>query len=197
MSKGKPDMRRAPLVASAVILVFGLSACSGVQKQLVGEKSSPDEFRVASQAPLSLPPDFRLRPPEPGAVRPQSGTTTQQARQSVFRLNSAGTPSRVYGAEGRQSAGEQALVSRVGSQRVDPKIRQIVDLETDQINEESGSLLETLIFWRDEEPSGTLVDASAEAQRLRLNRSLNRPVNAGETPTIKRRERGLLEGIFD
>ena len=36
-----------------------------------------------------------------------------------------------------------------------------------------------------------------ESDRLRENRALNRPVNTGETPVIKRRQRGLLEGVFD
>ena len=59
---------RLVLVASAV---FALTACEGVKKQFGLTKQSPDEFRVVARAPLSLPPDFTLRPPEPGAVRPQ------------------------------------------------------------------------------------------------------------------------------
>src|SRR3546814_5174685 len=45
---------------------------------------SPDEFRVVSRAPLTLPPDYNLRPPEPGAPRPQVGTPSQQAERAVF-----------------------------------------------------------------------------------------------------------------
>ncbi len=192
-------MRRAASVAGAAVLVFGLAACSGVQKQLGMGKQSPDEFRVASQAPLSLPPDYRLRPPEPGAPRPQEGTPTQQARSSVFRLDGANgaTPVRAYGAPGGQSAGEVALTQRAGANRVDPQIRQLVELETRQINEDSTTFLDTLIFWRDPEPTGDVVDAEAESDRLRENRALNRPVNTGETPVIKRRQRGILEGVFD
>ncbi|MDJ0945832.1 MAG: DUF3035 domain-containing protein [Kiloniellales bacterium] len=192
-------MRRAAFVAGAAFLVFGLAACSGVQKQLGMGKQSPDEFRVASQAPLSLPPDYRLRPPEPGAVRPQEGTPTQRARSSVFKLNGAdgATPVRVYGAQGAQSAGERALTQRAGADRVDPQIRQMVELETEQINEDSNTFLDNLIFWRDPEPTGNVVDARAESDRLRENRALNRPVNTGETPVIKRRQRGILEGVFD
>ncbi len=192
-------MRRAAFVAGAAFLVFGLAACSGVREQLGGGKQSPDEFRVASQAPLSLPPDYRLRPPEPGAPRPQEGTPTQRARSSVFKLEGTGsaTPVRAYGTPGGQSAGEMALTQRAGATRVDPQIRQLVELETEQINEDSTTFLDTLIFWRDPDPQGDLVDARAESDRLRENRALNRPVNTGETPVIKRRQRGLLEGVFD
>ena len=73
---------RLVLVASAVL---ALTACEGVKKQFGLAKQSPDEFRVVARAPLSLPPDFTLRPPEPGAVRPQEWTTAQQARKAIFQ----------------------------------------------------------------------------------------------------------------
>ena len=193
-------MRRAAFVACAGALVFGLAACSGVKKQLGMGKQSPDEFRVASQAPLSLPPDYRLRPPEPGAVRPQEGTPTQQARNSVFRLNKTdggATPVRAYASQGTQSAGELALTQRAGANRVDPQIRQMVELETKQLNEDSTTFIDSLLFWREPLPPGNVVDARAESDRLRENRALNRPANTGETPIIKRRARGILEGVFD
>lgn len=192
-------MRRAALVACAGVLVFALAACSGVRNQLGMGKQAPDEFRVTSQAPLSLPPDYRLRPPEPGAVRPQEGTPTQQARRSVFKLDGAEgtTPVRAYGGGGAQSAGELALTQRAGANRVDPKIRQLVEVESDQLNDEATTFIDTLLFWREPLPPGSVVDARAESDRLRENRALNRPANAGETPIIKRRQRGILEGIFD
>ena len=43
-------------------------------------KRAPDEFAVVRRAPLIVPPDFDLRPPDPGAPRPNIGTTADQAR---------------------------------------------------------------------------------------------------------------------
>ena len=34
-------------------------------------------------APLTMPPDFNLRPPQPGAARPQEKSSEQQARQAI------------------------------------------------------------------------------------------------------------------
>ena len=60
-----------------------LSAC-GDFKQLIGmDQPMPDEFAVESRAPLTVPPDFDLRPPEPGAPRPQEKTPEQQAEQAM------------------------------------------------------------------------------------------------------------------
>lgn len=64
-----------------------LSGCTGF-KQMIGlEQAPPDEFAVESRAPLTIPPDFSLRPPEPGAPRPQEASTATKAQQEV---NAAG-----------------------------------------------------------------------------------------------------------
>ena len=43
-------------------LIMALCAC-GITKEKLGlEKSSPDEMSVVSRAPLSIPPEFGMRP---------------------------------------------------------------------------------------------------------------------------------------
>jgi hypothetical protein len=54
-----------------------------------------------------------------------------------------------------------------------------------------------LMFWQEEVPPGTIIDASKESRRLRENASLNDPAVKGATPVIERREKGFLEGIFN
>ncbi|RYE94373.1 MAG: DUF3035 domain-containing protein [Oxalobacteraceae bacterium] len=53
--------------------VLGLGACSGdeLTRTFGLTRDAPDEFQVTTRAPLSMPPDFSLRPPRPGASRPQ------------------------------------------------------------------------------------------------------------------------------
>lgn len=60
------------LFAVAFVSVAGmLSACSNMKKSLGIESSAPDEFMVTTRAPLTLPPDFDLRPVSSGnAVSP-------------------------------------------------------------------------------------------------------------------------------
>jgi Protein of unknown function (DUF3035) len=60
-----------------------LSGCTDLKRSIGLEKTSPDEFAVESRAPLTMPPDFDLRPPQPGAARPQEKSADQQARQVI------------------------------------------------------------------------------------------------------------------
>ncbi len=179
------------------VMVLALSACSGVRKQLGLTKQSPDEFKVVSQAPLTLPPDYTLRPPQPGIPRPQVGTTSQQAKNAIFRLEQPqpGTLEPTIESDGR-SLGELSLLKAAGAGQSDPNIRRILDAETLRINAEGDDFLEALVFWRKPQAAGEIVDATEEAKRLRENAALGKSVTDGETPTIERKRKALLEGLF-
>ena len=192
-------MRREVMLRFSLIaaMVLALSACADVKKQLGLTKQSPDEFKVVSQAPLALPPDYSLRPPEPGIPRPQEGTTSQQAKNAVFRLQQpeAGTLEPKLESDGRSLA-ELSLLKAAGADQADPNIRRIIDAETLRLNAEDNDFLEALGFWRDPQAAGEIVDADAEAKRLRENAALGKSVTDGETPTIERKRRAPLEGLF-
>lgn len=187
--------RLLPLLALAI----GLSACSSVRETFdTTRKTPPDEFRVVRQAPLSLPPNYGLRPPDPGAPRPQTGTTTDQARSAVFRQDESATAAAAAAAaaSSSRSAGEQALLAKAGAEEVDPAIRQQINQESQQLASQQASFVESLIFWREPEEAGEIIDPQAEQQRLRENEALGQPPTAGDTPVIERRRRAIFEGIF-
>ncbi len=96
---------------AALAGVLGLAACSGdeLTRTFGLTRDAPDEFQVTTRAPLSMPPDFSLRPPQPGAQRPQEMTQQQQAEAALV-------PDTVMmGAQsGPTSAGQQALVQEAG-----------------------------------------------------------------------------------
>jgi hypothetical protein len=74
------------LVAASTLCLAGASLIAGCTdfKRAVGlEPTLPDEFAVESRAPLTIPPDFELRPPQPGATRPQEKSADQQAKQLI------------------------------------------------------------------------------------------------------------------
>jgi len=70
-----------PLLCLAGALVT--SGCTDLKRAIGLERAPPDEFAVESRAPLTMPPDFDLRPPQPGAPRPQEKSSDQQARQAI------------------------------------------------------------------------------------------------------------------
>ncbi len=179
----------AALIALAVLA----TGCGNVQRSLGLEKTPPDEFAVVRNAPLTLPPDYQLRPPSPGAPRPTEATLRHQAATAVFEGNGGGR--RAVGA-GNETTGELALLQQADALDADPAIRQKVDRDFSVYVEEQDGFFESLLFWREEGPLGDVVDAESESRRLRENAALGRPVTEGETPTIERREKALLEGIF-
>ena len=173
-----------------------LSACEQAKQAIGLGKNPPDEFQVVAQAPLSMPQDFNLPTPTPGAPRPQEGSPELNA-QNALLANTASGGTAPAATDTTQSSGEQALLQTAGATTTpDPNIRNVVDQEAAADAASSQSLMDRLAFWRTPEPAGTIVDPQAEQQRLQQNAALGQPVTAGATPTIKRKKKALLEGIF-
>lgn len=180
------------LIVPAVLLAAStLSACTDVKRSLGYEKQAPDEFQVVQRAPLSMPPDFSLRPPQPGAVRPQEGTVRDQARQVLTGLRTS-TPI----STDNRSSGDIAMMKRVGADSIQPDIRVIVNKETQALADADKSFQDRIMFWRKPEPPGTAVDAAKETQRIRENQALGKSVSEGDTPQVERRKKAWLEGVF-
>ncbi|HET6223803.1 MAG TPA: DUF3035 domain-containing protein, partial [Dongiaceae bacterium] len=98
---------------AAVGLLVALTGCGNQIRESLGlNKQSPDEFAVVAHAPLTLPPDFNLRPPQPGAPRPQEGTTADQARTALF---GNGQDTGIGAPAVDQTGGEVALLQNAGA----------------------------------------------------------------------------------
>jgi len=184
----------AGVALTGALLLSGCGALDGLIPGLGGSnKQAPDEFQVVAQQPLSIPPNADLRPPRPGAPRPQD-TPPQVRAQSLV----SGQPvSAVQAANaGAGSPSEAALLAKAGASSADPNIRSTVNQETGMLAAQNRSLIDDLIFWRKADPPGVVVDPAKEQQRIRETQATGQPVTTGTTPTIERRKRGLLEGIF-
>jgi hypothetical protein len=89
------------------------------------------------------------------------------------------------------------LLARAGADRADPAIRDQIDRETQSLAEADKTFVDRLLFWRKSDPAaGEQLNAPREAQRLREASAEGRPAADGEVPTIRKRQRGWLEGIF-
>jgi Protein of unknown function (DUF3035) len=169
-------------------LALAVSGCSSLRSMVGLDKDPPDEFQVVNRAPLSMPPDYGLRAPQPGASRPQETSSTDQARQIVIDRQ-AGASS-VQPVDGR-SASESALLKKAGALNVNPGIRGEIDTDASMLADADKRWIDSLLFWRKAQPDNSaVVDAEKESARLRENAALNKPANSGETPTIKKKSSG-------
>ena len=99
-------MRKVMIAAAMLTLVAGCGSSRG----LVGG-GGPDALAVGRAAPLVIPPDFALRPPAPGAARPQEADSSTQALQALF------------GGAAPRSASESSTVTQAGGARAQAGIR--------------------------------------------------------------------------
>ncbi len=104
-------MRKFVPLAAGLTCVALLSGC-GAGRSL--DRARPDEFAVARQAPLVIPPDFALVPPQPGAARPQDTAANAQTLDALF------------GGVAARSPAESGVVADAGADNDDPGIRSSV-----------------------------------------------------------------------
>jgi hypothetical protein len=188
-------MRTKLLILLAAGVALSTTGCSSLRSWMGADKVAPDEFRVVTRAPLSLPPDYGLVAPQPGAPRPQETDMRETARQIVVdrQVNNSAQKQETAALQGRDP-GEAALLKRAGAEDAAPDIRATVNRESSKLAAGDDTFVDRLMFWRPKEQPGVIVDADKEAKRLRENTALGRPVTTGETPTISRKGEG--EGLF-
>lgn len=202
------SLRTIPVCAAVLLL----SACSGGSvKQTLGlDHKAPDEFRVVSRPPLSVPPEFTLRPPAPGEEISAGPSAQKQAQSLVLgdsgadtkdldqkaRESTADTAVPAVSSNALPSASESRFISNVGANNADPDIRKKLHEDTlarEQSVEEEGWF--DMLSRKDKpEPQ---VDAKKEAERIKDNKDEGKPVTEGETPTTADpKKQGLLQRLF-
>ena len=188
----KRSLIRSLLVYAAFVLVGGvLSGCDSVRKSFGGGKNAPDEFVVYKRPPLSLPPEYGLRPPTPGESRPQKISPMDQAREAILGKNATQPTTANAG-----SPGLQVLITQTGADKIEPGIRRLVNQESSVLADEDQLFVNKLIFWVDDNSTpGIVVDAKQEQKRIMSNQALGKPINEGEIPEVKRKKarKGLLD----
>jgi hypothetical protein len=89
---------RKVLTALAIAAAVSTSGCAALK----GKRASPDEFAVARNAPLIIPPDFNLAPPVAGTA----GLTPGEAQQQAIDV--------LFGGPAQRSPGETSLLDAAG-----------------------------------------------------------------------------------
>ena len=160
--------RRLAVLSVLAVSTLALSACGSVRQGMGLTKVVPDEFVTVSTAPLTVPPEYGLRPPAPGQPRPQELAPESAARQILLGQRQAVT----------RTPGEQALVVAAGADRADPLARYVIDDEFGDLAHKEESFANRILFWRrDDSASQTptqtqtaqgavTIDAASENARL-------------------------------
>ncbi len=202
---------RTALFFSLLAATLILNGCSSSENNVFGEeKAAPDEFAVYSRAPLSLPPDFGLRPPKPGATRPQTVMPRNEAKEALLSNSVQTQPKPSPESQIDQTPGVRALLINAGAENADPNIRNIVNNETAALSGVGDeNFADSILFWRkgDGGLRGAVIDPAVEERRMRQKQAQGDAIEEeAPSPTIQRRgggesrpedDKGFWGGLFD
>ena len=96
-------------LTTATLVLTGCGTSGGLFN-----RQSPDEYAVTRAAPLVVPPDFALTPPQPGAPAASTETASEQTLRALF------------GGAAPRSPTETSLLNRAGQGRAEAGIRSAV-----------------------------------------------------------------------
>jgi hypothetical protein len=196
---------------AAACSLVALAACSGnsVKDTLGISRKPPDEFRVVSRPPLSVPPQFNLRPPSATDEAPGVAPADKQAQSIItgtapdtqtntFILSPNGdaTAPTTLKSGAKPESPESEFLKKAGADKADPNVRNALVEEhiTTQEKQEDSSWWNVMSTTPDKKES--LVDAKKETQRIEKNEEEGKPVTEGETPEVKGRDTGVLGRIL-
>jgi hypothetical protein len=201
--------KKSALTGAVILLCFMITGCGGQNaRDIIGlGKRAPDEFRVVARPPLSVPPDFTLRPPSSSpAASPLAATNAadRQARNVLTGSEASAAVSPVDTAVGSvssyslESSADSLFLDNAGASAADPTIRaQLAEDLTVTPEEEASS--DYLFDWLapNEAEGEVLVDADAELERLQENERSGKSITEGETPSVEPGGSGPLEQLFN
>lgn len=157
-------MKKSLLILAAGAALAATSACTSSGNG----GSTPNEFRVVTKAPLSVPPEYSLRPPTAGSTTPAEVEAATTGVTTAF-----GT---THGQNA--SASEKALVAAAGANAANGAVRSQVDYEETKAIRKSASITDRVFFWRKDKPEDAASAATDNAtgdQPVTIERSSSGP----------------------
>ncbi len=152
------------LAASAGLLLLAGCGTGGI-----AGRDRPDEFAVARNAPLVIPPDYSLVPPKAGQPTAEGGDARTQALEALF-----GGPS-------PRSQSESSLLNAAGNDRVAAGARSVVG-DPNTIVVDKGAVTQTIVA----APAGPGRDATASTPQSARSESRATPPPRPAAPAAGR-----------
>ncbi len=207
----KPAFLRFALAAVSLLV---LSACGAntVKDTLGLERAPPDEFRVVSRPPLSVPPQFSLRPPSNSDASPNQLSADKKAQgllsgkgdaNGSLTPDTAVMPVTTTASSGKHSAkaiartdgADEQFLKNAGADHADPKVRDSL-VEEKFVIQEQKEEKSWYNFWDGDDKKEPIVDSRKEADRIKKNEDEGKPVTNGATPDVKSDSTGILNDLL-
>jgi hypothetical protein len=188
-------MKKLSNVALLLVLTCAFTACNSNIRHTIGLKRQvPDAFKVVSNPPLSVPPEFSTLPvPQPG--KPVPGQDMQkQAYAALF------PSSHRLDTQAPTSSGESTLLARAKANEADPNIASILNADqraAEQKAAEKNIVERVIAKVSPTNHSEPVVNAPKEKQRIVQNKKEGKPVSSGRVPEVETTSHGgLLKKVF-
>lgn len=165
-------------ILSALTLVFLLTACGNndVRSAMGLKKSAPDEFRVISNPPLSVPPEFSINTPQ------------DHGHSLIDRIENKSF-------ESAPSSEDVNFLRKFGGEEQNSSVKKMIENEYNQekLNKDrKGAIRKALSKINDSKDPA--INPVAERKRISENISAGKAINEGD---VKMRNKSTLERIFD
>ena len=140
-----------PVLTAAVAL--STTACDQTRESLGLKRVQANEFEVMDRQPLSVPPNYSLRPPLPNAPAKTEVTPSEKAKEALLGDQANNET---------KSAAEKDFLKKAKAENVDHAVR--ATLEKEVPAKEEAAPGEALAFWKDgkEKKVGDVIDPRVE-----------------------------------
>ncbi len=179
---------------NSVLVLLGISlitnaSCNGNVRHSIGiNNQSPDAFKVISAPPLTVPPDFSLRPPVDGAKPLQSFNASSQAKKAIFSANKE--------KEIKASNGEKSFLKKANADAINSNITTEIDNEYQEQNrkEKKKTWFGRLFDWINpsKDDSNEVINAIQEKQRIETTQAAGQTVTGKDAKVLKKTNGGGL-----
>ena len=172
------------LIAASALGAMGLTGCSSASKALGITRDAPNEFNILTKAPLVIPPEYNLRPPQTGVSSSENNYSQEAARKALLGDIDDAEPTR----------GEVVLMSKACVGRANQEIRVEID-GVNSVERKTSDFASRVLFWQDGRvvnPDGSPLDAENEAARLQ---SIEKATGGQQVEITKRPGGAKLPGL--
>jgi hypothetical protein len=193
-----------------MLLIVGACGDTTVREELGLVRVPPDEFRVVARAPLTVPKEFFLYPPEEAIERNEGQNGGNAVKKAIFGDNTnddylshyqnedapatnVETAVENVGASELPSNAEASLLQKMNVKAQSTDIRKILREDNDESTAKKDDLLEQLK--QPIQTSEPIIDPSKEQERLQTNKKAGKSVTEGKVPTVVEKKT-LLDRLF-